>query len=335
MEEKERDTRSRKWQLTVNNPLDHECSHTQIQDKVSDMKSCCYWCMCDEIGENGTYHTHIFLAFNDAMRYSTLKKKFFSAHMEMAKGTSVQNRDYIRKEGKWENSKKKETNLIDTFEEFGSMPMERQGQRNDITDLYDMVKQGMTDFEILENNPVYLLQIEKVDRARQIIKENQYRKEFRNLEVTYLYGDAGCGKTRSIMEEYGYENVYRVTDYKHPFDSYKGQDIIIFEEFRSSLRIEQMLNYLDGYPVELPCRYANKIACFTKVYLITNVELEEQYKQVQREYHETWKAFLRRINCVTQYIENEVKHFQSVPEYLEQFRRISESPFDRNKNSSV
>ncbi len=32
----------------------------------------------------------------------------------------------------------------------------------------------------------------------------------------------------------------------------KGQDVIVFEEFRSSLKIQDMLNYLDGYPCELP-----------------------------------------------------------------------------------
>ena len=27
-----------------------------------------------------------------------------------------------------------------------------------------------------------------------------------------------------------------LTDYTHPFDGYKGQDVIIFEEFRSDLK---------------------------------------------------------------------------------------------------
>ena len=85
------------------------------------------------------------------------------------------------------------------------------------------------------------------------------------------------------MEQYGYSNVFRVTDYEHPFDGYKGQDVIVFEEFRSSLRIGDMLNYLDGYPVELRCRYSNKQACFTKVYIISNISLRDQYRDLQRD----------------------------------------------------
>jgi hypothetical protein len=117
-------------------------------------------------------------------------------------------------------------------------------------------------------------------------------------DLFLLTGDTGAGKTRSVMELYGYTNVYRVTDYDHPFDSYKGEDVIIFEEFRGSLKVADMLNYLDGYPVELPCRYANKVACYTKVYITTNIPLEEQYRNVQSESPGTWKAFLRRVPTV-------------------------------------
>lgn len=35
-------------------------------------------------------------------------------------------------------------------------------------------------------------------------------------------------------------------------------------------------NILDGYPLELPCRYANKQACYTEVYLVSNLPLERR-----------------------------------------------------------
>lgn len=100
------------------------------------------------------------------------------------------------------------------------------------------------------------------------------------------------------MEKYGYRNVYRVTNYAHPFDNYKGEKVIVFEEFRSSLPIADMLKYLDGYPVMLPCRYADKVACYETVYLISNIPLEQQYPNVQHDEPETYAAFLRRIHAV-------------------------------------
>lgn len=299
------DSRSRKWQLTINNPSEKGFTHDVIKEKLHELKSIVYWCMCDEIGENGTYHTHVYIAVSNAVRFTTLKKKFEGAHFEIvSKGTSEQNRDYIRKEGKWVTSKKKETNLIDTFEEFGEIPVERQGARNDLHDLYDMIKSGLTNYEIIESNPDYMLHIDKIERCRQIVRENKYKNTFRHLDVTYIFGVTGSGKTRTVMEEYGYENVFRITDYQHPFDNYQGQEVIVFEEFCSSLKIQDMLNYLDGYPLELPCRYTNKIACFIKVFIISNIDLVNQYESIQYEHNETWNAFLRRINNVKIYYKD-------------------------------
>lgn len=39
--------------------------------------------------------------------------------------------------------------------------------------------------------------------------------------------------------------------------------------------MKHMLNYLDGYPLMLPSRYADKAACYTEVYLVSNIPLEE------------------------------------------------------------
>ena len=292
------DTQSRKWQLTINNPTEKGFTHERIRAELDSLKSVVYWCMADEIGENGTYHTHIYIQGKGAMRFSTIKKRFDSAHIEMAKGTALQNREYVSKSGKWEKDKKHETCVDGTFEEWGEMPVERQGARNDLADLHAMVKEGLSDYDILEQMPEAMLQLDKIQLTRQVIVQEKYKNSWRDLTCVYIYGDTGTGKTRSVMEKYGYENVFRVTDYFHPFDNYRGQDVIIFEEFRSGFRIADMLNYLDGYPLELPCRYANKYACYTKVYIISNIPLSEQYRNQPQE---SFNAFLRRINYVLHY----------------------------------
>lgn len=283
--------------MTINNPVDHGMEHARIRAILSEMELQ-YSCMCDEVGENGTYHTHVFIQGRNAIRFATMKNRFPGAHFEMANGTAQQNRDYIRKEGKWAKDKKKETNLPETFEEFGELPIERPGHRTDIEDLWDMIRAGMSNKEILDQDARHMMNLDKIERARQTYVEAQFRETFRQLLVEYWWGPTGTGKTRGIMEGFGYSNVYRITDYDHPWDSYRQQDVVIFEEFRSSLKIQDMLNYLDGYPLELPCRYVNKIACYTKVFLLTNIPFEEQYQQVQKEQRSTWAAFKRRIHHV-------------------------------------
>lgn len=293
-----KDKKGRKFQLTINNPATHNLEQDTIKEILLSSKSePTYMCMSDEIGKNGTYHTHIYLVYKNPIRFSTLTKMFNEkAHIEFCKGTSEENRNYVFKTGKWAGTEKGETNLVNTHFEFGTLPVEKQGKRTDIELLIAEVKAGSTNDEILLKYPEYAFKLDGIDKIRATVMAAKFKDIFRDLDVTYIYGGAGVGKTRSIMEKYGYSNVYRVTDYQHPFDSYSCQDVVIFEEFRSSLKIEEMLNYLDGYPVELPARYSNRTACFTKVYLITNIPLEEQYTNIQDKQPATWNALLRRIH---------------------------------------
>lgn len=296
------DSQSRKWLITINNPIEKGFSHEEIESTLSKMKTVVYWCLSDETGAEGTFHTHIFLYSSSGLRFSTLKKKFDGGHFDMAKGTCAQNRDYVFKEGKWKDTEKGTTNHTDSHMEYGELPVERQGKRNDLDDLYDMIQSGMTNFQIIQDNPSYMMHLDKIEKVRQTIRDEAFKNKWRDLEVTYIYGETGAGKTRGIMDKYGYENVYRVTDYAHPFDSYKGQDVVMFEEFRSSLRIGDMLKYLDGYPVELPCRYLNRVACFTKAFIVSNIDLRDQYYDIKRDERETWNAFIRRIHTVKYYV---------------------------------
>lgn len=320
---------SRKWLLTINNPTEKGYVHEHIKEILSTFKLT-YWCMSDETGAEGTYHTHIFVASHSPIRATTLHNKFEGAHRDIARGTCQQNRDYVFKEGKWLDSEKGTTNHRDTHEEWGEMPIERQGARNDLADLFDAIKDGQSTFEILQASPQYILQVDKIERVRQIVLEEQGKNTWRNLSVTYVWGITGKGKTRGVMEKYGYANVFRVTDYDHPFDGYKGQDVLLLDEFRSSLPISNMLEYLDGYPVELRARYANKQAMFTKVYIVSNIDITEQYPNVQKEEPRTWQAFLRRISNIETYTETGVVSM-SLVSYMSDFQPcMTATPFDKD-----
>lgn len=143
-----------------------------------------------------------------------------------------------------------------------------QGRRTDLLNLYQMIKDGYSNVEILEVNPDNILNLQHIDKARLEILYNRYKSERRlNLSVVYVSGQTGFHKSRDILDSHGDSSVYRVTDYKHPFDSYSGEDVLVFEEFRSDLPIGSMLNYLDVYPIQLPARYNNRQACYNFVTL--------------------------------------------------------------------
>lgn len=309
-----RDYATRRYQLTINNPQEHGLDHNAIKAILAKGAKLEYWCMCDEQGQEGTYHTHLYLVFFNGVMFKTLKNKFPTAHIEVPQmGTNSENYAYVRKEGpkynkdasghyKYTDSTGKVhegINYIDTFEEYGILPPDsRQGDRNDLRTLYNLISSGADNAQILSEHPEYMRDISHIDRTRQTLLEERNRNIFRQMNNTYIYGPTGVGKTRSVREKHGYANCYSVSDYRHPFDGYRGQSTILFDEFHSSLSLNCMLQYLDGYPIELPCRYANKQACYTEAYIVSNLPLEKQYTIEQQEKPETWAAFLRRINRV-------------------------------------
>lgn len=300
------DKQSRKYQLTINNPADKGLDHEAIKKALEQLTACSYYCMADEIGlETQTQHTHVFVVLRNSTRFSRIKRLFPEGHIEAAKGTIQENRDYVAKSGKWANDPKADTSIPGTFEESGEPPEEPgQGARTDIALIYQQIEDGMSNAEIMAANPDTAMHIGKMDKIRQDILEARYRETWRALDVTYIFGPTETGKTRGVMEKHGYGNVYRVTDYNHPFDRYAQEPVLLLDEFRSSLLIGDMLDYLDGYPLALPARYANRQACYETVYIISNIDLTEQYPNVQLNEPATWKAFLRRIHHVIEYQAN-------------------------------
>ena len=252
-----------------------------------------------ERGENGTPHIQAFIIYKNSKRFKNVKQDFPTAHIIVPNGSNIENRDYCTK---------KDTRIAEPVEigEFSEMR-----SRNDIVQFLEMVKLGASNVLLKNMFPVLYTQYgsDKIEKFRQDELREEYGQKFRDITTTYIYGTTGKGKTRYVMEKYGYKNVYRVTNYLHPFDMYHNQKVIIFEEFRSSLKIEQMLNYLDGYPLALPARYGDKTACFDTVYLISNIPLSGQYAIIQTEQPMTYDAFLRRIKYVWEYD----KHPQPIP----------------------
>ena len=323
------------YQLTINAPIEKGFTHKHIIEIIrSNFKTITYFCMADE--QDSQFHTHIYVVFGSRVRFSMIKRYFPEAHIEKCKGSVSDNVNYIKKSGKWELDASKQEKKIDgTFEEYGTQPPDSKGRRGDMSDLYQMVLDNMTNAEILAVNQDYILQIDKIDKVRTTILTERYKETVRlDLEVTYISGATGTGKTRGVLEQNGYANVYRVTDYLHPFDSYCCQPVICFDEFRSSLRLKEMLLYCDIYPIELPSRYANKYACYNKVYIVSNWALEKQYSEIQHEDEESWKAFLRRIHKVIVYdASGNMTEYATAQLYLErngEFMACEESdlPFE-------
>lgn len=293
----------RKWQVTINKPEEHNMSREMIVRAVEALMPD-YFCMADEIASTGTKHTHIYIYRKAPIRFNTIKQKLPIAHIEKAYGSSRENKEYITKTGKWKESLKSETRIEGSFYEFGEIPTEKEETNSKNEELIELIKSGKAAAEIILEEPKYALQARNIEYLIETMKEKRGSAIRPEMQVFYLFGATGTGKTRSIYERHKPEDICRITSYRNGqvlFDSYHGEDVLVFEEFTGQIPISEMLNYLDIYPIRLPARYSDRIALYTKVYITSNLSLNELYEEIQRKHPEVWRAFKRRITKVYYY----------------------------------
>lgn len=310
----------RKFLLTIQNSAARGYSHETIRDILGSL-NVDYACMSDEIATTGTPHTHVFFYRKGAIREDTIRRKFPGVHFDNCYGSCQENRAYVAKEGKWAETEKAETSVPGTFEEFGELPTEREECAPHNSDLIAAIEAGQSTAEIIRNRPKYVFRSNDIDTLRQTLTTERFMKENRDLNVTYIFGPTGVGKTRGIYAAHPAAEICRITNYGTPsngikFDAYHGHPVMVFEEFHSQISLPDMLNFLDIYPLMLPARYSDRVACYTTVYLTSNIPLSAQYYGERHSSPATWAAFVRRIHRVIEYLEDGTTIEHDPSEYL-------------------
>lgn len=292
---------------TINNPEKAGLNHEVIKEKLSMNSTPRYYCMSDEIGAEGTYHTHFYVYFDSPIRFSTMKNRLPTAHLEPGRGNAVQIIDYIKKGGTWSGTEKAGTSVPGTFEEWGTPPAycTKEEKASMMSQVLDMAKRGYSTLDIINAFPSLALKVRDLDLLCQRVKFEKYRMEAREVEVIYMWGAAGTGMIQRIYDKHGADKIYRVTHYRNGkdlyFDEYDGQKVMVFDNYREQIPVADMLRYLDRFPLRLHARYNNKDACYTTVYIVSSLPLGEQYRAAQVSDPETWSAFLEKITKVVEF----------------------------------
>lgn len=300
---------SRKWLLTIQKPTDCGLTNDYVNSVMQSLVSVDYYCFSRELATTGTEHMHLFAYSASPIRFATIKRKFPTSHIDKAYGSCLDNRNYIRKDGKWLNTKKAETSIPDSFFEWGIMPSEGKERNPQKNELIDLIQSGISTAEIIKRNPNYVFRTNDINILRETLLAEKYATENRDVNVTYIYGDTGVGKSHYVFDKHSALDICRITTYgtkMNPvkFDSYHGQETLVFEEFHSQIALPDMLNLLDIYPINLPARYSDRTACYKNVYIISNLPLELQYTDVQAFDSKTWNAFIRRISSIKEFKSN-------------------------------
>ena len=296
-------SQSRKYLITQNNYNEHGFTVDVMKERAMKFKPL-YFCLAEEVGAEGTPHVHLFLQCASPVRFSTVKNRYPLAHIDSAQGSVQDNRDYIRKEGKFADTDKAETRVEGSFYEWGEFKPERKTRKEAMAEVQDMVKAGAETIEIIEQFPEFSFKVNDIDALRERYRAVDFMKGPREVNVHYVFGPTGTGKTYSIYKKYPATDIYRVTDYPRDgvkFDEYNGEPVLVLDELHSQIPLPAMLTLLDVYPRMLPARYHNHVSCFTEVYIISNLPFESQYVEWQNSKPDVWAAFIRRFSDVTEF----------------------------------
>lgn len=289
------ETMCRKWLITINNPLEHGFSREKIIEILKLFKPS-YFCLCDEVGEQGTPHTHIFIYSLSPIRFSTLRKRFNDkCHLDKVRGSCEECRNYLLKQHTEKNEKKSHTSIEGSFFEWGEMPEEKDNNINSL--IIEELLLGKQVGEIVVHNPKLIYRVKQLEALKESLLEKNYAGRLReDLKVIYIFSKHEI--TQFIYEKHDVKDICRITEYAKPmkFDSYKGHKVLVLEDFKGDIEIEKILYMSEKFPYYLEARYYNRLCCYSFLYLISNRSPKHQYVGVQ-------KANSKKYNKWIQYLK--------------------------------
>ena len=188
-------------------------------------------------------HYQGFAVFNRTYRVKGAKSVLgdrTDTHLEPRRGTRQQAREYCRKDGR--------------FFEWGELNLHTSKE---------LFKKDIN--FIKENHPEFYC---RYYRGLTLLKSDK-GEIWRDINVKWLWGKPGVGKTRYVMEK---NNTYKL-DYPYKWwDGYNDENILLLDDMKNINDIDRnyLLNLLDGYRMRLETKGGHTWAKWNEVYITSN-----------------------------------------------------------------
>lgn len=285
--------RGRNWCFTLNNPTDPERAH--LLSTLHEMRIVRFLVFQLETGESGTPHFQGYIEFREVVRRNRVKSMISPMrpghpHTELRLGTQEQAVRYCQKEegrleGPWE---------------FGTPGSRNRGKRTDLDILFTKLKEGVTDYELLDDPKTFKCAIRHsrgIQRWREVCTLPRAWKS----EVWVIVGPADAGKTSWVRDhpdnqpwDTGPEGRGKGWSDDIPdqfFNGYAGEEACLFDEMCGSLyKFGYMLKLLDRYSMRVPTKGSYCQWIPRRIYLCSNFWPDTWYKVGN------WAAFQRRVD---------------------------------------
>lgn len=279
-------SKSRNWCFTLNNP------RTEQFEWPANIK---YAVWQKEIGELGTVHLQGYLELGTPRGIHYMRNVIPGAHFEIRRGTADDARDYCMKV---------ESRIAGPWE-YGEFVSKKQGRRNDLEAIKNMLDAGSSLMDIYEKHFESSARYYKFwDRYLQ--EKCPHRTQ--PPEVYILVGATGAGKSRFCHDSN--PGAYWKSRGEW-WDGYNGQSVVVIDEFYGWLPYDFVLRLTDRYPFDVPVKGGFRKFVATSIFFTSNRPPWEWWCKPRSQ-----SAFSRRIKMITHFESSENKHsFETIEEY--------------------
>lgn len=144
-----------------------------------------------------------------------------------------------------------------------------QGIRIDLVTIRDRLMNGESIDDITNEDPqLYHAYGRTMERISDIVARRRTRQWMTSGE--WFYGPSGTGKSHRAFESF-HEDTHFVKDLECKWwDGYKGQPIVILEDFRGQISLSQLLRMVDRYPLTVPVRGRESVPFLARKVIVTS-----------------------------------------------------------------
>jgi len=261
-----------------------------------------------EKGEEETPHLQAAFSVKNVTEFAAIKKKLGDRwHIEKARGTPQELHSYCMKgeSEKWNKSDPESimwqhTEPGENWEgEFaGAFPV-GQGKDEAFRELCEDIREGRVTIEDIKRSDPMMFHM--YGRTLQEMEATFMQSQFRNwmTEGLWLTGEGGCGKSHAAFLGFDPQQSYVWKDDNGWQDGYRGQPIIIMNDFRGhTMKFSELMELVDKYPHEIRRRGKCPTPNLARLVIITSVlPPKVAYRHCLKELA-NWKQFERRFEVM-------------------------------------
>lgn len=258
------------------------CESHAAQPSLADSNKLQWLLGQKEQAAGGFLHWQFVCGFQTKQRLSAVKKVWPAAHLELCRSVAAE--EYVTKE---------ESRVPGSEFELGVKKLKVNSQI-DWAKIKELAKTNRLE-EI--DAGVYIRNYSSLKR----IATEHLRPAYRGVqEVNVYWGLSGSGKTHRVFQEAG-DVFYIKSSTTKWFDSYRGEENIILDEFTGSMDIVHMLKWLDCYPLTVEIKGGQVCLASKRWWITSNVDPDVWYQE--KATPEQCAALRRRFTNVVHYTD--------------------------------